>query len=101
MRDTVTLEIPAERLALIHRTLALADELDTLACAAPDGSVLDACEDAVLHRRRALQTQLLTDTVARRIGAAEKRGPRSDAARAVEPSKTAGPKNARSSPPSA
>jgi hypothetical protein len=98
---TVTIEIPAEHEPTIRRVLALQDELTQLALTAPDGTVLDACEQAVLDRGRDLQRQLLTDAVARRIETAEKRGPRSASVRAVGGKKIAAPRNGNSSPPSA
>ena len=101
MPDTVTLEIPAEREGIVRRLLALHDELDALALTAPDGTVLDACERQVLDGGRNLQRQLLTDAVARRVEAAEKRGPRSAPASAAGRRRTADPRTDSSSPPSA
>jgi len=100
MPPPILIEIPAGREAVVRRLLALRDELDALALAAPDGTVLDACERQVLAGGRDLQRQLLTDAVARRIEAAEKGGPRSASAGAVGPRKTADPRTANSSPPS-
>ena len=74
MPPPILIEIPAGREAVVRRLLALRDELDALALAAPDGTVLDACERQVLAGGRDLQRQLLTDAVARRIEAAEKGG---------------------------
>lgn len=87
---TVTLEIPAECEALVRRVLALHDELQALALTAPDGSVLDACETLVVPTSRDLAQQLLADAVAQRVQTAEKKGPPSASARAVEPRRTAG-----------
>jgi hypothetical protein len=89
MKPTVTIEIPADSEAFVRQLLALHEELQDLALAAPDGTVLDACEMAILQRGRALHTQLLAAAVARRVAAAEKRGPRSAPAPAVGPRKTA------------
>lgn len=92
MSDTVSIEVPAEHEALVRRTLAFVEELHQLALAAPDGSVFDACESAVISGGRKMQNQLLQDAVARRIETAEKRGRRSGSARAVSAKKIADPK---------
>jgi hypothetical protein len=52
------------------------EEMEQLALTAPDGAVFDLCEDSVIHKGRDLQRQVLTEAVARRIEAAEKRGRR-------------------------
>src|SRR5258708_1714669 len=49
MTATVTLEMPIEHEGLLRRTLALAEELHQLALSAPDGTVFDACEAAVVR----------------------------------------------------
>ena len=90
MTATITLEVPIEHEALLRRTLALAEELHQLALSAPDGTVFDACEAAVVSGGRDLQQRLLTDAVARRIESAEKRGRRSDSVAAVGPKRIAG-----------
>jgi len=72
MATTVTIEVPTHREALVRRFLALHEELEQLALDAPDGTVLDACENAVLSGGRDLCQHLLTDAVARRVQAAEK-----------------------------
>ena len=90
MKPTITIEIPAEREGLIRQVLALQDELDQLALWAPDGTVVDACETAILEKGRKLNTDILAQAVARRVEVAEKKGPRSAAAPAVGPRKTAG-----------
>ena len=86
---------------MLARLLAMSEELQSLALTTPDGTVFDACENAVLDQGRELQTRLLTEAVARRVEAAEKKGPRSASARAAGPRKTAGPRAANSSAPSA
>ena len=101
MPDTVTIEVPAGDEPLVRRVLALQEELRQLALTAPDGTVLDACERQVLDGGRNLQRQLLTDAVARRVEAAEKRGPRSAPASAAGRRRTADPRTDSSSPPSA
>ena len=94
MTATVTIEVPADRAALVQRFLALHDELAQLALDAPDGSVLDACETAVIAAGRDLSQQLLTDAVARRVQAAEKKGRRSASAAVAAPRKTVAPRPA-------
>ena len=74
MNPTVTIEVPAEHEALVRRCLALAEELEQLALTAADGTVFDACETAVVNKGRDLQTQMLSQAVARRVEAAEKKG---------------------------
>jgi len=80
---TVTIEVPAEREALVRRLLALSEELDQLALSAPEGTVFDACETAVIEGGRDLSRRILSDTVARRVETAEKRGRRSACASAA------------------
>jgi hypothetical protein len=77
MNQTVTIEIPAAGEALVRQLLALHEELQALALCAADGTVLEACEAAVLPKGRELTKNLLADAVARRIEAAEKKGRRS------------------------
>jgi hypothetical protein len=101
MKPTITIEIPADSEPLVRRLLALHEELAQLALAAPDGTVLDACETAVLEKGRDLSARLLADAVAQRVAAAEKKGRRSAPAPAAGPRRTAGPKTGNSSVPSA
>ncbi len=96
MTATINLEVPIEHEALVRRTLALAEELHQLALSAPDGTVFDACESAVVSGGRDLQQRLLTEAVARRIESAEKRGRRCDSVPAVGPKRIAGPRRANS-----
>jgi hypothetical protein len=70
--------------------LALAEEMEQLALAAPEGEVFDACEAAVLQKGRELQRQMLGEAVARRVAAAEKKGRRPGCAPAGVPRKTGG-----------
>jgi hypothetical protein len=88
MKPTVTIEIPADSEALVRQLLALHEEMQHLALSAPDGTVLHACETAILQKGRELNTKILADAVARRVEAAEKKGPRSASAPAVGPKKT-------------
>lgn len=96
MSTTVTIEIPAESEALVRQLLALHEELQALALSAADGTVLDACEAAVVPKGRELTKNLLADAVTRRIQTAEKKGRRSAPATADEPKKIAGKKPASS-----
>ena len=90
----VTIEVDARHELVVRRALALAEEMEQLALSAPDGAVFDACEEAVIHKGRDFQAQLLAETVVRRIEAAEKRGRRSASARAADRGKTADPSSA-------
>ncbi len=96
MSMTVTLEIPAASEALVRQLLALHEELQALALSAPDGTVLNACEAAVVPKGRELTKNILADAVTRRIEAAEKRGRRSAPAPVDKPKRTAGPSPASS-----
>jgi hypothetical protein len=96
MTATINLEVPIEHEALLRRTLALAEELHQLALSAPDGTVFDACEAAVISGGRDLQQRLLTEAVARRIESAEKRGRRCDSVPVVGPKRIAGRRPANS-----
>jgi hypothetical protein len=94
MSGKVTIEVDARHESIVRRALALAEEMEQLALTAPDGEIFDACEQAVVHGGRDLQSQLLAEAVARRIEAAEKRGRRSASAGAAGRSRTAGPSGA-------
>lgn len=96
MSPTVTIEIPTASEALVRQLLALHEELQALALSAAEGTVLEACEAAVVPKGRELAKNLLADAVARRIEAAEKKGPRSALARADKPRRTAAPRPASS-----
>lgn len=74
MSKTVTIEIPAASEALVRQLLALHEELQALALSAADGTVLDACEAAVVPKGRELTKNILAQAVARRVEAAEKGG---------------------------
>ena len=101
MPSTITIEIPARSEALIRRVLALEEELHHLAASAPDGPEFDACETVAVEKGRDMSRQMLSDAVAGRVESAEKKGRRSASARAVGPRRTADPKPANSSAPSA
>jgi hypothetical protein len=97
MKPTVTLEIPADCELLVRRMLSLHEELTQLALDAPDGSVFDACETAIVAKGRDLNARILQDVVAQRVTAAEKKGRRCGPAPVVVPRKIAGPKTGNSS----
>jgi hypothetical protein len=94
MTTKVLIEVDPKHEAIVRRTLAMAEELEHLALTAPDGEVFDACEAAVLDKGRDLQGSMLSEAVARRIEAAEKRGRRSAYAPVGGRRRTAGPNNA-------
>jgi hypothetical protein len=94
MAAKVMIEVPPQHEAAMRQFLALATEMEQLALAAPDGQVLQVCEEAVLQKGRPLLAQTLTRAVARRIEAAEKKGPRSASVTADDQKKTAAPNNA-------
>lgn len=91
-RTTFTADVTESQAALLRRVLALTEELDHLALNAPDGTVFDACENAVLTGGREVQKQMLQDAVARRVQAAEKKGRRSGSVPAVGPRRIAAPR---------
>ena len=94
MSSKVMIEVDAKHEVIVRRALALAEEMEQLALSAPEGTVFDACEEAVIEKGRNLQGQMLGEAVARRIEAAEKKGRRSASASVAGRKKTAGRKNA-------
>jgi hypothetical protein len=94
MNTKVMIEVDAKHEAILRRALAMVEEMEQLALTAPDGAVFDACEAAVIQKGRDFQQQMLGEAVARRIEAAEKKGPRSACAPADARRRTAGRKNA-------
>jgi hypothetical protein len=94
MNTKVTIECDARFEQGLRRTLALMEEMEQLALAAPNGQVFDVCEEAVVERGRKLQAEMLSEAVVRRVEAAEKKGPRSASASAVARRKIGGRKNA-------
>lgn len=75
-RTTITLEIDAEHEDLLRQYAAFLEEMTDLAANAPDGSVFDVCEDAVIEKGREHQRRALRQAVQSRLDAAEKKGPR-------------------------
>jgi hypothetical protein len=92
MSTKITIEVDVKHEAIVRRALAMAEEMEVLALSAPDGTVFDACEQAVIDKGRQFQAQALGEAVARRIDAAEKKGRRSASVSAVSQKKTAAPK---------
>lgn len=88
-RTTFTADVTDAQARILRRLLALMDELDQVADTAADGTVLDACEAAVLTGGRDLQRALLEQAVQRRVDAAEKKGRRCAPAPAGAPRRTA------------
>lgn len=75
-RKFITLEIDAEDEGLIRGYADLVGEMKDLAATAPEGSVLEACEDAVIAKGREQQRRLLEHAVRARVEAAEEKGRR-------------------------
>ena len=75
-RKTVVLEIDAEDEDLVRQYVSFLQEMKDLAATAPDGSVLEACEDAVIEKGREHQRRLLQRAVQARLDDAEKKGRR-------------------------
>ena len=73
-RKTISLEIDPEHEDLLRQYADFLEEMNDLAATAPDGSVLEACEDAVIERGREQQRRVLQRAVQARIDAAEKKG---------------------------
>jgi hypothetical protein len=94
MSTKVLIEVDAKHEPIVRRALAMAEEMELLALSAPDGTVFDACEQAVLAKGRDLQAHMLAEAVTRRIEAIEKKGRRSATVPADARRKTAAPNNA-------
>ena len=73
-RKVITLEIDAEDENLIRSYASFVGEMKDLAATTPEGSVLDACEDAVIDQGREHQRRLLEHAVRARIEHVEKKG---------------------------
>lgn len=87
------IEVDARHEATMRRALAMVEEMEQLALTAPDGAVVDTCEQAVVEHGRQLQSRVLGEAVARRIEAAEKKGRRCVSAAVDARRKTAGRKH--------
>jgi hypothetical protein len=75
-RKTITLEIDPGHEVLLRRYASFLEEMADLAATAPDGSVLEVCEDAVVENGREHQRRLLEHAVQARLDLAEKKGRR-------------------------
>jgi len=75
-RKAIVLEIDPEHEHLLRQYANFLVEMKDLAATAPDGSVLEICEDAVIERGREHQRRLLEHAVQARLDAAEKKGRR-------------------------
>lgn len=71
MKSKITIDVNPQHEGIVRR-LALAEEMEQLALTAPQGHVFDTGEEAVVEKRRKLQSQLLGAAVTRRIEAAER-----------------------------
>jgi hypothetical protein len=72
-RKTIALEIDAAHEDLLRRYADFLGEMTDLAATAPDGSVLDVCEEAVIAKGREHQRRLLEHAVQSRLDAVEKK----------------------------
>lgn len=84
---TIAYRDPAERLAL-EQAIAYITQLRQLADAAPNGSVLAACEQLALRDGRRLLRSTLAAAVQGRIDAAEQKGGMPASARKRTPDST-------------
>jgi len=96
MDAKISIEVDARHEGIVRRAVALAEEMEQLALQAPDGTVFDACEQAVLDKGRQFQVRVLQEAVTRRLEAVEKKGRRSASVTADASKKTVAPKNAGS-----
>ena len=51
MGSKITIEVDPQHEGIVRRALALAEEMEQLALSAPEGSVFDTCEEAVVEKR--------------------------------------------------
>jgi len=93
MIPKVIIEVEPQHEAFVRQAAAMAEEMEQLALSAADGTVFDACEEAVIEMGRRLQSRALGDAVARRLEEVEKKGARFASAAAVAKRKTKGPRN--------
>ncbi len=75
-RTIVSLEIDPEHEDLLRQYATFLDEMKDLAATAPDGTVFDACEEAVIERGREQQRRVLERAVQARLDALKKKGRR-------------------------
>jgi hypothetical protein len=75
-RKVITLEIDDDDEDLIRSYAGFVGEMKDLAATAPEGSVLDVCEDTIIERGREHRRRLLQRAARARVDAAEKKGRR-------------------------
>lgn len=75
-RTKITLEIDSDLEPLLRDYASFLDEMKHLAKTAPDGTVLAACEQAVVERGREQQRRVLEQAVQARVDDAQKKGRR-------------------------
>ena len=75
-RTAITLEIDPAHEPLLRHYAAFLEEMDHLAATAPEGTVLDVCEEAVIARGREQQRRALERAAQARLDAVEKKGRR-------------------------
>ena len=75
-RTTVSMEIDPAHKPLLRQYAVFLEEMDHLAASAPDGLVLDTCEEAVIETGREQQRLVLERAAQARLDAAEKKGRR-------------------------
>lgn len=75
-RMIVSIEIDPAHEPLLRQYACFLEEMDHLAATAPDGVVLDTCEEAVIEKGREQQRLALERAVQVRLDIAEKKGRR-------------------------
>lgn len=88
----VMIEVDPQHEGVVRRALAMSEEMEQLALTAEGGKVFHVCEEAVIDKGRRLQSQILGESVARRIEIAEKKGANSAPVHVAIRKKTRGPK---------
>jgi hypothetical protein len=73
-RKVITLEIDPEHEDLLRQYADFLGEMKDLAATAPDGSVLEVCEEAIIEKGREQQRRLLERATQARLSDAEKKG---------------------------
>ncbi len=71
-RTTITLQINSAHESLVREYAAFLAEMEQLAATAPQGAVLDTCEQAVVQQGREHQRRVLQEAVQSRVQDAEK-----------------------------
>lgn len=93
----MTLEVEtAEQEAVLVQFHTYLLELSELALAAPDGEVVDRCEEAAVAGEREIHRRVLEQAVQRRIDAAEKKGRRCGSVHVDRPARIVAPRGGKS-----